>query len=176
MLTCLYDVFGQCLAGIYVSMCLFPCYMVRSKSSHAYMLGFMPFHVYVLNFYMFTCMFLCLYIQIYVLTCLCAWIYVLYMPYAIFHVLVHSMPCLHAQTQAMFVMPCAILALLSLYLSFLCFGLMVGTRSRTYGLCHRPYTLAHIKGFGSPLFACLCLLASVLYTCDSLSYSRLCHA
>ena len=39
---------------------------------------------------------------------------------------------------------------------------MVRTRSRPYGLCHRPYTKAHINGFGSPLFACLCLLASML--------------
>ena len=153
MLTCLYDVVGLCLAWIYVSMCLFPCYMVRSESSHAYMLGFIFFHVYVLSFYMFTCMFLCLYVQIYVLTCLYAWIYVLYVPYAIFHVLVCSMPCLCAQTQAMFVMPCAIIAILSLCLSLLCFSLMVGTRSRPYGLCHHSYTLAHIKGFGSPLFA-----------------------
>ena len=69
-----------------------------------------------------------------------------------------------------------LLALLSLCLSLLCFGLMVGTQSRPYGLCHRPYTLAHIKGFGSPLFACLCLLASMLYACVSLSSSRFCHA
>ena len=44
------------------------------------------------------------------------------------------------------------------YVSFLCFGLMVRTRSRPYGLCHRPYTKAHIKGFGSPflhVYACL---------------------
>ena len=60
----------------------------------------------------------------------------------------------------MFVMPCAIVALLSLYLSFLCFGLMAQTRSRPHGLCHHPYTLAHIKGFGSPIlhvYACLLL-------------------
>ena len=75
----------------------------------------------------------------------------------------------------MFVMPCAIVALLSLYLSFLCFGLLVRTRSRPYGLCYRPYTLAHIKGFGSSLFSCLYLLASMLYACVSLSCSRLCH-
>ena len=58
----------------------------------------------------------------------------------------------------MFVLPCAIVALLPLYLSFLCFGLLVRTRSRPYGLCHRPYTLAHIKGFGSlvlHVYACL---------------------
>ena len=46
---------------------------------------------------------------------------------------------------------------------------MVRTRSRPYGLCHRPHTKAHIKGFGSPLFACLCLLAFTLYACVSLS-------
>ena len=35
---------------------------------------------------------------------------------------------------------------------------MVRARSRPYGLCHRPYTKAHIKGFGSSylhVFACL---------------------
>ena len=75
----------------------------------------------------------------------------------------------------MFVMPCAIVALLSLYLSFLYFGLLVQTWSRPYGLCHCPYPLAHIKGFGSSLSACLCLLVSILYACVSLSCSRLCH-
>ena len=75
----------------------------------------------------------------------------------------------------MFVMPCAIVALLSLYLSFLFFGLSVWTWSRPYGLCHHSYTKAHIKGFGSPIFACLCLLDSMLYACVSLSSSRLCH-
>ena len=37
---------------------------------------------------------------------------------------------------------------------------MVRTRSRPYGHCHCPYTLAHIKGFGSPIlhvYACLLL-------------------
>ena len=38
-------------------------------------------------------------------------------------------------------------------------------------IVHRP----NIKGFGSPLFSCLCLLASMLYACVSLSSSRLCH-
>ena len=62
----------------------------------------------------------------------------------------------------MLVLPCAVVTLLSLYLSFLHFGLLVRTRSRPYGLCHSPYTLVHNKGFGSPLFACICLLASML--------------
>ena len=37
---------------------------------------------------------------------------------------------------------------------------MVRTRSRPYGLCHHPYTKAHIKGFGSSylhVYACLLL-------------------
>ena len=58
-------------------------------------------------------------------------------------------------------MPCAIVAFLSLHLSFLCFGLLVQTRSTPYGLCHRPYTKAHIKGFGSfpflHVYVCLLL-------------------
>ena len=110
MLTCLYDIVGYALLGSMCLTCLFPCYMVRSLSSHAYMLGIMFFHVYVLSFYMFTCIFLCLHVQIYVLICLCAWIYVLHMLYDIFHMLVRSMPCLCAQAQAMFVMSCAIVS------------------------------------------------------------------
>ena len=89
-------------------------------------------------------------------------IYVLYMLY----VLVRFMP------YAMFVTPCAIVAILSLYLSFFRFGLLVRTQSGPYGFCHHPYTLAHIKGFGSlylHVYACL------LYTCVSLFSSRLCH-
>ena len=155
-------------------MCFLPCFVLRSVSVHVCMIGSMFYHVFALNFYMFTCMFLCLYVQIYVFTCLCTWIYVLYMLFAIFHVLVHSMPFSYAQTQDMFVMSCAIVALLSLYLSFLYFGLSVRTRSGTCGLCHRPCPLAHIKWFGSSLSACLCLLISML-ACVSLSCSRLCH-
>ena len=69
----------------------------------------------------------------------------------------------------MFVMPCAIVAILSLFLSSLCFGLSVRTQSRPYGLCHCPYILAHIKGFGSPylhvyayLLLCLMLVLAFL--------------
>ena len=76
----------------------------------------------------------------------------------------------------MFVMPFAIVALLSFCLSLLCFGLLVRTRSRPCGLCYHPYTLAQIKGFESPYFACLCSFASMLYARVSLSCSRLCHA
>ena len=57
-------------------------------------------------------------------------------------------------------MPCTNVALLSLCFSLLCFRLLVRTRSRPYGLHHCPYTLAHIKGFGSSIlhvYACLLL-------------------
>ena len=36
ILTCLYDVVGYALLGSMCFMCLFPCHMVRSLSSHAY--------------------------------------------------------------------------------------------------------------------------------------------
>ena len=76
----------------------------------------------------------------------------------------------------MFVMICAIVALLLLYLSFLCFGLLVQTRSRPYGLLHCPYTLAHIKGFGSPIlhvYACLLLCFMLVLTSLVLAFAML---
>ena len=76
----------------------------------------------------------------------------------------------------MFVMICAIVALLLLYLSFLCFGLLVQTRSRPYGLLHHPYTLAHIKGFGSPIlhvYACLLLCFMLVLTSLVLAFAML---
>ena len=139
-------------------------------------------HVLPCLYAKFLCLHACLYAYayIYASTCLCVWIYALYMFHVIFHVLVRSMPCSRAQTQAMFVMPCAIVALLSLYLSFLCFGLLVRTRYRLCGLGHCPYTKAHVKGFGSSylhVYACLLLcfmlvLASLVVdfaTLDTLS-------
>ena len=69
----------------------------------------------------------------------------------------------------MIVMPCAIVALLSLYLSFLYFGLVVRTQSRSCGLCHHPYTKAHIKGFGSSyLHVYVCLLLCLMLVLASL--------
>ena len=57
MLICLYGVVGYALPRSMCFMYLFPCYMVRSLSSHAYVLGFKFFHVYVLSFYMFLCLY-----------------------------------------------------------------------------------------------------------------------
>ena len=73
-----------------------------------------------------------------------------YLRYAIFHVLVCSMPCLCLDLGYVCLAMCYCSFFVA-YLSFLCFDLLIGTRSRPYGLCHRPFTLAHIKGFGSPV-------------------------
>ena len=66
-------------------------------------------------------------------------------------------------------MPCAIVAICSFYHIFLCFGLMVRTRSWPYGLCHCLYTKAHIKGFGSSyLYVYACLLLCFMLVLASL--------
>ena len=155
--------------------------------------------MHVLCSYAYIRVFTCFYAWIHALPCLCAKFLYVYMHvsipiclYLCFHMLVCLdlcslyvscyFPCacaLYAMFTCLdldYICHAAIVALLSLYLSFLCFDLMVRTQSRLYGICHRPYTLAHIKGFGSSYFACLCLLASMLYACVSLYSSRLCHA
>ena len=116
--------------------------------------------------------FTCLYAWIHVLPCLCARLvhvgmYVsmptcldlcfhmlvclglLYMLYAISHV---RSTCLRASCHVYVFRPRLCLSchvLLQPFYSFccifLCFGLMVRTRFRPYGLCHHPYTKAHIK-------------------------------
>ena len=155
MLTCLISFLWLCFALIYVFVCFSPCFMLRSASVHAYVLGFMFFHVYVLAFtrshschaYMSRSMFSP--------TCILG-----SMLYAIFLVLVRSMPCLCAQAQTCLSCHVLLQPFCSFYSIFLCFGLSVRTRSRPCGLFHYPYTLAHIKGFRSPVFhvqACLLL-------------------
>ena len=67
----------------------------------------------------------------------------------------------------MFVMPCAVVALLLLCLSFLCFVLLVRTRSRPYGLCHRPYTKVHVWIIPI-LHVYACLLLCFMFTLASL--------
>ena len=168
MLTCLYDVVGLFLAWIYESMYLFACL-------YAYMLGFMSFHVYVLNFYMFACMFLCLYGNIYASKSFCVQIYALYMFHVIFHVLVRSMPCScldlgyvwHAMSY------CSPFVTLSFFLVFWPIGLdpIQTLWSSPLSIHLGPYHRVWITHF-----VCLCLLASMIYACVSLSCSRLCHA
>ena len=171
-----------------------PClgFQARMLDIMSMVMPYLDLHIcmHVLCSYACVYAFVSLYAWIYVLPCFYAYIhmlrstftclhacflaYMFYMLYTIFHVPMHSMPCLCTQTQAMFVMPCAIVVLLSLCFSFLCFGLMVRTRSRPYGLCHRPYTSAHIKGFGSPylhVYACLLLCFMLLLASLDLGFA-----
>ena len=100
----------------------------------------------------------------------------LYVPYILCH-----LPCACA-LHAMFVclgldLVCHAMCYCSSFVPFILlscvFGLTVRTRSRPYGICHRPYAETHIKGFGSPYFhvyACLLLcfmlmLASLVIGC-----------
>ena len=125
MFTCSYDVIGYALLGymylcvyfhaiwldpcFHMLICLDPCSSFSTCQAstclhacfYAYMSRSMLSHAYVLGSMSSTCFMLSS-------MCLCA-------------------PCHVCVTQSMFVMPCAIVALLSLCLSFLCFGLMVRT-------------------------------------------------
>ena len=108
---------------------------------------------------MLTCLFPCLYVPYILchLPCACAL-------HAMFVCLGLDLVC-HAMCYCSSFVPFTLLSCV--------FGLTVRTRSRPYGLCHRPYAEAHIKGFGSPYFhvyACLLLcfmlvLASLVIGC-----------
>ena len=53
---------------------------------------------------------------------------------------------------------------------------MVRTQARPYGLCHRPYTKAHIKGFGSSylhVYACLLLCFMLVLASIVLGFAML---
>ena len=127
------------------------------------------------------------YAQIYIHTCLYAWIHVLPclcakllhvhtrvampMPRSIFHVLVRSMPCLCAQTQAMFVMPCAIVALLFILSHFLVFWPNgqdpIQTLWSLLSSIHQsPHQRVWITPISMSMFACfydLCLCQPLLF-------------
>ena len=118
----------------------------------------MFYHVYVLRFFMFThilqCLGLDLCFHMLVWSDLC-----FYVLYTSFHLLVWCFSC------HVLMYPFHDFTFLSCV-----FGLLVRTWSRPYGLCHHPYTLAQIKGFGLPIlhvYACLILcLISMLASLD----------
>ena len=174
MLTCLISCLWICLAQIYMFVCTSYAHMPISESSHACMLGFMFYHVYVLNFYMFTCMFLCLYAYIYASTCSCVWIYSLhvscYFPCA--YALYAMFACLDLGYVCHAMCYCSLFVALSFFLVFCPIGLNpIQTLWSSSLFVHLgPYQRVWITQF-----ACLCLLAFVLYVCVSLSGSRLYH-
>ena len=96
--------------------------------------------------------------------------------YAIFHMLVHSMSCLCTPCHACVPRPRLVfhtMCYCSPFVPFIAFScvlaFLVRTRSRPYGLCHHPYTLVHIKVFGSPVFhVCACLLLCFMLVLASL--------
>ena len=112
VLTCLIQCLWLCFARIYVFVFFSPRFVLRSVSVHAYMFGFTFFHVYVLRFSMLMhvlrmpmsrSMFMCLDLRFHMFACLdlgfshgCVLRSMLCLLYAIFHVLVHSRPCLRA--------------------------------------------------------------------------------
>ena len=73
-------------------------------------------------------------------------------------------------------LPCAIVALLSLYLSFLYFGLLVWTQSRPGGLCHRPCPWPTSKSSDHPylhVYACLFLCVTLVLASLVLGFAML---
>ena len=128
------------------------------------------FYAYI---HMLRCTFTCLnaYFHAYMcrLVCLHAQIDVLCMLYAIFHMLVHSMPCLCAQTQAIFVMPCAIVALLSLLSLFLVFcSISLDQIQTLWSLSSSMYHGLYQQGLDHPylhVYACLLTCLFAFLTC-----------
>ena len=146
--------------------CMFYAPMPMSMPSHACMLGFVFFHAFMLTS-------ICLdvhlhaYMHISMLICVDRCVYMLRLMFCT--CFMPSSMCLRVSCYVYVLRPRPFLSyhvllypFCSFYCIFLSFGLMVRTRSRPYGLCHHPYTKVHIKGFGSFLFACLCLLALCL--------------
>ena len=147
--------------------------------------------MHILCFYAYIRVFTCLYAWIHVLPCLrTSFLHVhlnvfmlicldlcFHMPMCLDLCSLHTLcylPCacvLHAMFVCLgldlFVMPCAIVALLSHYLSFLRFGLWSLSSSIHLG----PYQRVWITRF-----SCLCFLSSMLYACVIHSCFRLCHA
>ena len=147
MLTCLYDAIGYALLG---SMCLFPCYMVRSLSSHAYMLGSMFYHVYVLGIHMPICIFPCLNMQIGAFTCLdpCS-----------LHVLCHHL--CDCALHAMFVCLdlgyvchamcyCSPFVVLSFFSCVLAYWFVLNLDPMVFVIVHTPWPIS--KGLDHPIF------------------------
>ena len=180
MLTCLILSLRLCLAQIYMFVC-----MVYAHT---------PMSMLVTSLYAWVCVLPCLYVYIYMLrcistclhvhfhanmcrsVCLHAQIDVLYMLSAIIYVLACFTSCLCAQAQILFVMPCAIVAHLFLLSHFLVFWPNGQDPIQTlWSLSSSIHQGPHQRVW-IILFACLCLLASILYACAILSCSRLCCA
>ena len=169
-------VFMPMFTCLYAQILVFTCLCVWILFSHPYMLICLDLHVFM-PYAMFSCLdlsFPCILVQIYMLTCLIShfWSclaqnYTFTCMFLCLYVQIHVFICLHASChvyvyRSRLCLSCHVLLqpFCSFYRIFLCFGLLVWTRSRPYVLCHHSYTKAHIKGFGSSclhVYACLLL-------------------
>ena len=177
MLTRLILCLWLCLAQIYMFVCMFYAPMPMSMlvtCLYAWVCVLPCLYVYI---YMLRCISTCLHTHFHAymcrLVCLHAQIDVLYMIYAIIYVLVCFTPLFCAQAQTLFVMPCAIVALLLLLSHFLVYwpnrqDLIQTLWSLSLSIHQGPHQRVWII-----LFACLCLLASMLYAYASLSFQAL---
>ena len=181
MLTCLYDVVGCALLR---STCLYACSMLPYLCLCLHLLVCLDLcssMLLCLNphaqmyIYMPTCRFPSLYVQISVFTCLgLCFLHALY-----------YLPCscvLHAMFMCLGLdLLCHAMCYCSPFVTFVSFSFVLVICQdldlnpfMVLIIIHTPRTT--LKGFGSFLFACLCLLASMLYACANLSCSRLCYA
>ena len=145
---------------IHMFVCMFYAPMPMSMTSNACMLGFVFFHAFMLTS---TCLDVHSHAHMHISMLICV-DRCDYMLRSMFSAcFIPSSICLCAPCHVYVPRPCLSCHVLlqpfcSFYCMFLCFGLMFRTRSRSYGLCHCPYTKDHIKRFGSPylhVYACL---------------------
>ena len=140
MLICLILCLRPCLAQIYMFVCismLLCLHMLVCLDMCSSILLCLHPHAQM-YIYMPTCISSCLYVQIGVFTCLdrCS-----------LHALCHHLcACmLHAMFMCLGLdLVCHGMCYCSPFVPFIAFSCVLA-RSRPYGLCHRPYTMAHIK-------------------------------
>ena len=168
---CLISCLWLCLAQIYMLVCMFYAPMLMSYAFtclYAWICVLPCFYAYI---HMLRCTFTCPHAYFHAYTCrsvcLHAQIDVLYMLYAIIYVLVCSIPCLSAYTQAMFVMPCATVALLSFFSLFLMFWLIGSNLIQTVwsllsSIHQGPHQRVWITLIYMSMFSCFYALSSML--------------
>ena len=155
--------------------CVFPCYMVRSLFSHAYMvLPCLCTKLVHVNVYVFmpTCLDLCFHMLVcldlyslhalYYLPCACAL-------HAMFVCLDLGYVC-HAMCYCSHFVPFVPFITFSCVLAYW-FG--PDLEPMVFVIVHTPWPISN--GLDHPYFACLCLLASMLYAYVGLSSSRPYH-
>ena len=179
MLTCLISCLWLCLAQIYMFVSMSYAPMPMSMPSHACILGFVFFHVFMLTP---TCLHAYLHAYMHRSVYLHAYIDAFYLLYAISHVLACFTSCLCAQAQTLFVMPCAIVALLFILSHFLVFWpndydsiqtLWSLSSSMYHGLYQQGLDHPYLHVYACLPFSLVCLL-SCFFACHVYHASFIC--